>query len=101
MVAQEQNAVLEQFFSGTDLLVHDSQYTHEEYTAKFLGWGHSSFEHAIAAAKHAGVKSLALFHHDPMRTDDQIDALAEIYCTQAGQGDTEIFFAREGVALEI
>ena len=101
LVAQEQNGALEQFFSGADLLVHDAQYTQEEYTARFMGWGHSSFEHAIAAAKHAGVKALALFHHDPMRTDDQIDALAEQYCAPAGQGDTEIFFAREGVELEI
>ncbi len=101
LVAQEQNGVLEQFFSGADLLVHDSQYTHEEYMGKFLGWGHSSFEHAVAAAKHAGVKALALFHHDPMRTDDQIDALTEKYCVKPGQGTTEIFFAREGVTLEI
>ena len=101
LVAQEQNGVLAQFFSGADLLVHDTQYTQEEYTARFLGWGHSPFEHAVAAAKQAGVKSLALFHHDPMRTDDQIDALAEKYCAPAGQGTTEIFFAREGVELEI
>jgi len=101
LVAQEQNGVLEQFFSEVDLLVHDSQYTDEEYTARFLGWGHSSFEHAVAAAKRAGVKSLALFHHDPMRTDEQIDALTEKYCVAAGQGGTEIFFAREGVDLEI
>ena len=101
LVAQEQNGVLEQFFSGADLLVHDSQYTHEEYMGKFLGWGHSSFEHAVAAAKHAGVKALALFHHDPMRTDDQIDALTGKYCVTPGQGATEIFFAREGVELEI
>ena len=101
LVAQEQNGVLEQFFSETDLLVHDTQYTHEEYMAKFLGWGHSSFEHAVAAATRARVKSMALFHHDPMRTDDQIDALSEKYCAAAGQGGTEIFFAREGVELEI
>lgn len=101
LVAQEQNGVLAQFFSGADLLVHDTQYTHEEYTAKFLGWGHSSFEHAVAAAKHAGVKALALFHHDPMRTDEQIDLLSEKYCAPAGQGTTEIFFAQEGAEREI
>ncbi|MFA7383612.1 MAG: MBL fold metallo-hydrolase [Desulfurivibrionaceae bacterium] len=101
MVAQEQNETLAQFFSGADLLVHDAQYTNEEYTARFMGWGHSSFEYAIAAAKHAGVKALALFHHDPMRTDDQIDALSKKYCAQAGQGKTEIFFAREGAEIEV
>jgi len=101
MVAQEQNGSLEHFFSGADLLVHDAQYTQEEYTARFMGWGHSSFEHAITAAKHAGVKALALFHHDPMRTDEQIDALSKKYCAQAGQGATEIFFAREDTEIEV
>ncbi|MFA7347066.1 MAG: MBL fold metallo-hydrolase [Desulfurivibrionaceae bacterium] len=101
MVAQEQNGVLERFFAGVDLLVHDTQYTQEEYLAKFLGWGHSPFEHAVEAAQRVGVKALALFHHDPMRTDDQIDILAEKYCLRAGQGGTEIFFAREGEEREV
>jgi phosphoribosyl 1,2-cyclic phosphodiesterase len=101
LVAQEQNDVLAQFFAGANLLVHDAQYIEEEYTDKFLGWGHSSFEHAVAAATRVGVKSLALFHHDPMRSDDQIDALSEKYCLKPGPGDPEIFFAREGVELDI
>ena len=101
MVAREQNGILEQFFSGVDLLVHDTQYTQEEYLAKFVGWGHSSFEHAVAAATRARVKALALFHHDPVRTDDQIDALSEKYCVRAGEGATEIFFATEGAEREI
>jgi phosphoribosyl 1,2-cyclic phosphodiesterase len=101
MVAREQNGILEQFFSGVDLLVHDTQYTQEEYLAKFVGWGHSSFEHAVAAATRAGVKALALFHHDPVRTDDQIDTLSEKYCVRAGEGATEIFFATEGAEREI
>lgn len=101
LVAREQNTSLEKFFSGADLLVHDTQYTQEELTAKYLGWGHSSFEHAVAAAKRAEVKALALFHHDPMRTDDQIDALAEKYCGTKSPDRPVILFAREGMKIEL
>jgi len=101
LVAMEQNGVLEQFFDGADLLVHDSQYTEEEYRGKFVGWGHSSFEHAIAAANRAGVRRMALFHHDPVRTDAQIDVLREKYCGGGAPGETEVFFAREGMEIEL
>ncbi|MFZ5775953.1 MAG: MBL fold metallo-hydrolase [Thermodesulfobacteriota bacterium] len=102
LVAQEQNAVLEEFFREADLLVHDTQYTEEEYRARYLGWGHSSFEHAIAAANRAGVKAMALFHHEPVRTDAQMDALAERYCVeQPGPGQTRVFFAREGMEITL
>lgn len=101
LVAQEQNGVLEQFFSGADLLVHDTQYTEAEYKARFLGWGHSSMEHAIAAANRAGVRSMALFHHEPLRTDAQLDALAAQYCVLPGPGGTKVFFAQEGMEIDL
>jgi phosphoribosyl 1,2-cyclic phosphodiesterase len=94
-VAREQNHAIEEFFKGADLLVHDSQYTEEEYKTK-INWGHSSFEHAIASANRAGVKKLLLFHHDPDRTDKQIEELAKTYCEPGKYGDTEICFAVEG-----
>jgi phosphoribosyl 1,2-cyclic phosphodiesterase len=100
-VAREQNLAIESFFAGADLLVHDSQYTAAEYEKGRVNWGHTSFEHAIAAANRAGVKRLALFHHDPDRTDDQIDELAKTYCEPGRYGKTEIFFAREGMEIEI
>jgi len=101
LAAAEQNGALEQFFSGADLLVHDGQYTDDEYRAKYVGWGHTSCEHAIAAANRAGVRKMALFHHDPVRTDGQIDVLCEKYCTGAASGETEVFFAREGMEIEL
>ncbi len=94
-VAQEQNQAVEDFFKGADLLVHDSQYTAEEYKSR-VNWGHSTYEWAIAAANRAGVKRLALFHHDPDRTDAQIDEMAKTYCEPGKYGDTEVFFATEG-----
>jgi phosphoribosyl 1,2-cyclic phosphodiesterase len=99
-VAREQNQAVENFFAGADLLVHDSQYTEAEFATR-VGWGHSTFEYAIAAANRAGVKRLALFHHDPDRTDEQMDALAATYCEPGRFGDTEVFFAREGQLVEL
>ncbi len=94
--AREQNQVLEQFFKGADLLVHDAQYTRREYEKGKIGWGHSPIEDAIAAAKRAGVKQLALFHHDPERSDDQMDQMAEHYCASDCPDAMRMFFAREG-----
>lgn len=95
-VAAEQNLAVEQFFSGADLLIYDSQYTEEEYPAK-VNWGHTPMEYAIAAANRTGVKRLAMFHHDPDRSDDDLDELEKIYCQQGKYGETEVFFAREGM----
>jgi phosphoribosyl 1,2-cyclic phosphodiesterase len=53
---------------NADLLIHDAQYTTEELKGK-KGWGHSSWEQAIEVANQAGVKKLALFHHDPDHND--------------------------------
>jgi len=94
--AREQNRVLENFFKGADLLVHDAQYTRQEYEKGKIGWGHTPIEDAIAAAKRAGVKQLALFHHDPERSDDQLDQMALTYCTPENCGPVQVFFAREG-----
>ncbi len=101
LVAREQNAALEKFYSGADLLVHDTQYTQAEYEDGKAGWGHSSFENAAAAANRAGVKSMAFFHHDPMRTDVQIEEIAKAYERPNQYGDTEIFFAREGLEIDL
>lgn len=99
-VAREQNQAMEDFFAGADLLVHDSQYTDAEMKNR-MGWGHSSCEYAIAAAKRAGVKRLALFHHDPDRVDQQLDEMAARYCVPGTPGDIEVFFAREGQVVEL
>jgi len=99
--AKEANDRLETFFSGADLLIHDTQYTREEYISSKVGWGHSSFEHVIAAAKRTGVKRLALFHHEPVRTVAQIDELTVKYCNPDYAGDTEVFFAQEEMEIEL
>jgi phosphoribosyl 1,2-cyclic phosphodiesterase len=55
-----------------DLLIQDAQYTPHEY-AQRLGWGHSTYIDALQLAQAAGVKRLALYHHDPSRSDAAID----------------------------
>src|SRR4029077_7540488 len=59
---------------SADLLIHDGQLVGPEF-AGFAPFGHSAVEYAVGLAEAAGVKRLLLFHHDPARTDDQIDAI--------------------------
>ena len=62
------------FCRDADLLVHDAEYTPEEYPQR-RGWGHSHFEDAARLAKAAGVKTLGLFHHNQERSDDGVDEI--------------------------
>ena len=65
-----------EFCRGADLLVHDAQYTREEYGPR-KGWGHATVQDAIRTARDAGVEELFLTHHDPDRRDDHLDGLVE------------------------
>ncbi len=102
IAAKEENEKILRFFQGADVVVHDTQYTNEEYLDSKLGWGHTPFEFAINAAHKADVKKLVLFHHDPVRTDKQITVLQDRYSDMlAGKTDLEITMAREGMELEL
>lgn len=76
---------------NADLLIHDAQYTTEELKAK-KGWGHSSWEQAIEVAKQAGVKKLALFHHDPDHNDTFLSNIEK----ECQKRNPQSFLAREG-----
>jgi len=101
LAAREENQRMEEFFSGADLLIHDGQYTMTEYESGKKGWGHSPIECIVDAARRASVKRLAICHHDPLRSDSQIDQLSETYCSREYAGNMETFFAREGMQVEI
>jgi ribonuclease BN (tRNA processing enzyme) len=90
------------FISGADLLIHDTQYTAAEYPNK-VNWGHSTYEYAMLVARTAGVGMLAFTHHDPLRTDDQIDALlASARETMLAAGSRiELFAASEGLTIPL
>jgi phosphoribosyl 1,2-cyclic phosphodiesterase/ActR/RegA family two-component response regulator len=91
-----------EFLAGADLVIHDAQYTVDEYPKK-IGWGHTPAEWAVDYALAAGAKRLALFHHDPLRDDDALDRLVEI-CRRrvvSAGGLLDVFAAAEGHVLEL
>lgn len=81
---------------GADLMVHDAQYTDEEMP-KRIGWGHSSWQQAIAVAERAKVKNLAFIHHDPDRTDTEIHLLEQA----AQRIFPHSFYCREGLSIKL
>lgn len=90
------------FVRGADLLIHDTQFTRAQYPV-VRGWGHSCYEDVVRLGELAEVKRLAFFHHDPDRTDDEIDALVAAqrrYFAEAGKA-IECFAAQEGMEIEL
>jgi phosphoribosyl 1,2-cyclic phosphodiesterase len=85
---------------GADLLIHDAQYTLDEFRAK-RDWGHSTVEYAVEVAGRADASMLALFHHDPAHSDDFVDGLAAEARAANGYRDTEIFAAHEGLTVTL
>lgn len=90
------------FIANADLVIHDAQYTASEYAAK-IGWGHSSVEYAIRICKDAGVKQVALTHHDPMREDTAVDQIVDRIRLQLQQegSSLEMLAAYEGLGLHV
>jgi GAF domain-containing protein len=91
-----------EFLAGADLVIHDAQYIAEEYPQK-IGWGHSTVEYTLALCRAAGVKRVALTHHDPARDDDAIDRIltkARANLQDVGSA-MEVMAATEGSALSI
>ncbi len=85
---------------GVRILVHDAQYTRAEYQTK-IGWGHSAMEDVVEVAGAAGVEHLVLFHHDPMRSDADINRMvrdARAYAVEKGFS-LRIDAAREGMEI--
>ena len=98
--AKEGNEKILRFIHKADVLIHDTQYTASEFE-EHLGWGHSSFEFAIKTAFTAGVKKLVFFHHDPNRTDAQLQTLTERYQKKLkDKSALEIIMAREGLTVK-
>jgi diguanylate cyclase (GGDEF)-like protein len=91
-----------EFLRNCDLIIHDAQYTAEEYQTK-RGWGHGTIEYATDIAVAARAGKLALFHHDPMHDDVTLKKLEETARERAASfgSDIEIFCAAEGYELEV
>jgi phosphoribosyl 1,2-cyclic phosphodiesterase len=86
---------------GVDLLIHDAQYTPEEFAQK-SHWGHCTVEYALLVAQQSGARRMAMFHHDPAHGDDFMDEL-ETWAKRRGHelDVDEVFAAREGMQLTL
>ncbi len=88
------------FSQGAQLLIHDAQYSEDEYKSPVVpkqGWGHSTWQMAVALAQAAGVQQLALYHHDPTHGDDQLASLER----EAQAVFTHTMMACEGLTIDL
>lgn len=83
-----------------DLLIYDATYTDEEYYSERsskVGWGHSTWQEAVKIAKAANVKTLVIFHHDPLHSDDFLDQIGE----DVAAAFPNSLMAREGLVIQL
>ncbi len=85
------------FIEGTDLLIHDAQYTPDDYLEARQGFGHSSYSMAAEVANLGHVRKLVLFHHEPTYDDEKLDALQ----SEARRHFTQTYSAYEGMEIDL
>jgi phosphoribosyl 1,2-cyclic phosphodiesterase len=83
-----------------DLLIHDAQYTRDDWIDK-AHWGHCTIDFALRVAAEAGARKIALSHHDPSRSDDELDRLGKLARTHGEELGVEVVMASEGLTLEM
>ncbi|MFN7182032.1 MAG: MBL fold metallo-hydrolase [Planctomycetota bacterium] len=100
------NKSFQSFIANADVLIADAQYTEQEYEKK-RGWGHSTFEWVYKIAKESNIKRLVYFHHDPARTDLELNEIKYTYLQNLkneynkSSALEDIIVAREGEWIEI
>jgi phosphoribosyl 1,2-cyclic phosphodiesterase len=85
---------------GADLLIHDAQFTRDEFRQKYY-WGHCMIDYAVAVALRGRVKQLALFHHDPSHDDDMLDDLTRCATDAVGTRGLRVTAAFEGLTVSL
>jgi phosphoribosyl 1,2-cyclic phosphodiesterase len=96
----EYHPAIMEVVDGVDLLIHDAQYTVDEFAPR-AHFGHSAVDYTVKLGLKAGAKKLLLFHHDPSHTDEQVDQILA-HCRGLAAGSTmEIEAAAEGSVLEV
>lgn len=102
LIGEDGNQKLINFIKNSDILIHDAQYTEDEYTTK-ISWGHSPLNYTVNIAIKADVKKLILFHHDPLHDDDMIDKMLEDAKDLAKKSNhqMDILAAQEEMIIEI
>ncbi len=97
---QVSDGVLE-LCDGADLVVHDAQYSNEEFL-DHADWGHSTPAYAVRVAARAGAKRLVLFHHDPSHTDRALERLlAEARRLPDAKALEDVWAAHEGWTVDL
>lgn len=97
----DRDAQLMEFSRGADVLIYDAMYTEDEYLGRSgspkIGWGHSTWQNAVKLAAEAEVGTLVLFHHDPTRSDEAMDALVKV----VKKAHKNTIAAREGLVIKL
>jgi phosphoribosyl 1,2-cyclic phosphodiesterase len=98
----ERQDEIDRAMAGVDALIVDCSYTREEYPAK-QGWGHGTFDAAIATAVRVGARTLYCTHHEPTRGDDELEAVfAEVMARHAPLPEgLNVVLAYEGLEVEL
>jgi ribonuclease BN (tRNA processing enzyme) len=94
----ELHAAALELASGTDLLIHDAQYTAAELPTRGV-YGHSAADYPALLAERAGVPRVLLYHHDPNRTDEQVRAIAADVA--AAHPSVDVGIATEGAVIDL
>ena len=99
---EEKQAAVDDAMRGVDVLIVDSSYTMKEYEAK-RGWGHGHFDASIAMALRVGAKQLYCTHHEPTRSDDELEAVfgEALARHRASLQGLTVCLAREGLEIEL
>ena len=102
VLIEEQRQSIVEFMRGVDIVVADSSYTQEEYATK-KGWGHGNFDSCILLARDAGAKILYCTHHEPTRSDDELERVFAAALARHADtvGQLDIRLAKEGVEIVI
>ena len=87
---------------NADILIHDAQYIEADMPLKH-GWGHSLISQVTKLGESAEVKNLVYYHHDPERSDDDIDAELEKASKALKENGSSVipYFAHEGLKLTL
>jgi phosphoribosyl 1,2-cyclic phosphodiesterase len=86
--------------ADVDLLIHDAQYTADEYKSR-IGWGHSAIHHAFAFAAAVGARQFMPFHHDPTHDDATLDMIYATSQSTPMDFDGDTVPAREGLTIDL
>lgn len=97
---EQKNQVILDFISGVDIFIADSAYTTEDYKMK-KGWGHGTFDSCVDMATKAGVKKLYFTHHEPMRSDDELEGIYKEVLNKYKDCGVELHLAQEGLEIEL